>query len=294
MIKEVLDFYLSKQCNHVVITSDVKFILDNIIEDKKKQLSISVIDDVRSAVFFAYGEAKEIRKPVVLFVSGQYLSHCYTGLTEARFQQIPVIVVALYEDDASIYYKYLNPCIAKGFTIKEESFNKYKQDLEKSVSAYGPTLINVVCKFSYIEHYYYDEVLNVLNNVLTKNDTVIFFGNLNENSKYNFKMININDKYGIVSKYMGFLVGNGGGCYLVAPLELFKFDTNIFNNRYINSSFKVIFVNNNDNLLNPQKWIEGNNIEYRVVNDLETKSLTEFILADKPMVLILNATWRNS
>jgi hypothetical protein len=290
MVEKILDFYRTKQCSYVVITSDVAFILNDVSEEKKKGLEINVIDDARSATFFAYGEARSFKTPVLLFVGGQYLSHCYTGLTEAWFQQIPLITIALEENEDSIYYDYLKPCICKGLTIQARDWKKYKDDLEVSVCAYGPTLINMVYKFPSPKEVIYENVLQALNEKIGKDDTVIYYGDLNSDFTYDYKMIPIDEssKYGIISRYMGYLLGCRDKCYLVAPLEAFKYDTNIFNNRYVNGLFKVIFVNQGENVVKPKEWIENNLIECRVLDTLEEKEFTEFITAKKPIVLILN------
>lgn len=290
MFEDILDFYKEKHCEHVVVTSDVAFIFDSIPEEKKSGLTINVIDDARSATFFAYGQAKIFQTPVVFVVGNQYLTNCYTGLTETWFQQIPLIVISLAEDEKSIYYDYLTPCICKGLTIKVDELENYKSYLEEGISAFGPTLFNLVVEFPHRESNSCVKILKLLNSSLGKDDTVICYGNISSNYEYNFKihLVNENNKYGIISKYMGYLLGCGGNCYLVAPLELFKYDTNIFNNRYISTAFKVIFVNSGYDLLNPKEWIKNNEIECRNINALEPKVIAEFTSINKPMVLILN------
>ncbi len=289
-IQDILFFYKSRGCTKIVLTSDVAFILDSISCEQKNGLTINVMDDVRSATFFAYGEAKITQTPALLIVKNYYLTNCYTGLTEAWFQQIPLIVISLTKNENSVYYDYLTSCICKGLTLKSNDFEEYKSDLEVSLSAFGPTLINLIMQFPDRKYDSCKKVLNVLNSSLEKEDTVICYGDLSLDLNYKFKILLVDEsnKYGIISKYMGSLLGCNGNCYLIAPLELFKYDTNIFNNRYINNRFKVLFINDGDNSINPQKWVENNNIQFKVINALTLKEVETFIFTDNPAVMVLN------
>ena len=72
---------------------------------------------------------------------------------------------------------------------------------------------------------------------------------------------------------------------LICDSKCLKVDSNIFNNRYINSSFKVILIDMEKNN-NYQEWISSNDIKVIETIDLNN-DMKEFFKSDKPTVLIV-------
>ena len=74
------------------------------------------IEDVRSAVFNAYGMSKISHSPVAIIVEEAYLPNTYTALTEAWLQRVQVIVLALNSMNLDSSF-YLNRCVDASILI---------------------------------------------------------------------------------------------------------------------------------------------------------------------------------
>ena len=82
MINLIVDSFIKKGVEKIVYTSPQHDIFVTGIASA----DCFFVEDVRSAVFNAYGMAKITHKPVVVLVDEPYLASTYTGLTEAWFQ----------------------------------------------------------------------------------------------------------------------------------------------------------------------------------------------------------------
>jgi hypothetical protein len=288
MINKLIDYYYYRRCENIVITNEVVFLLDLIPENKKKIMNINIIDDTRSATFFAYGKAEMINTPVILIVDHQNLSHCYTGLTEAWFQQVPVIVISCSNIGATINYEYLLPCICAGVTLTSNVLDDYKFELEKSIHSLRPTLINATINYPERKSNSYRDILKFLDNKLSSSDTVMCY-DISTDSSHSFQICNIDvsKKYGLFSKYVGYLEGSINECIMISPMELFVIDSNIFNSRYINKRLKIILIDKSGEI-DPSNWFRNNCIECKRVSSLSQEEIDEFINIDKPMVLFVN------
>ncbi len=287
MVEKIVEFYQAKGLKFVVVSSDVQQIISFLPEKLKSGLTIEIIDDVRSATFFANGAANRLNTPVLLIVGYKFLANCYTGLTEAWFQQLKVITVALAETSEIVNYAYLRPCIRAGITIDSADLNAHQKVLEDSLVAFGPTLLCVRYDHPPIRTMGYQSILDELNKVLSSKDTVFYYGGLNNDTGYVFKLKTIQDKhkYGVISKYVGYSYASGCNSYLVIPLELLKYDTNIFSTRYITQSLKILFISDNDSKL-PIAWFEKNSLDCKVVDYLDQSILSQFISSSNPSALV--------
>lgn len=295
MINKLINYYRKYNCIDIVISRDLEDELKDImiIPD----LKIDIIDDVRSATFFAYGKAKLLFKPVILIIDNDNLTNCLTGLTEAWFQQVPVIVISLFNNQKDIYYDFLNNCIEREMNLYElDDEDEYKIIVESSLKAIRPILINLISKYKLSgEYIYYGSILNKLNNYLTKENDVLCYNNKEDKISYGYNILSIKDKYkyGIFSKYMGYSLGKKELVLLLTTIDTIFLDTNIFNNRYINEKFKVILINNkNIKLKQLKSWINNNNIdfiEFYMANiESDNKYIKNFINNNKASILILS------
>ena len=97
-----------------------------------------------------------------------------------------------------------------------------------------------------------------------------------EDSRVN--IISEKDKYGMISKYMGYCIGFREKVILVTVVESIKLDMNLFNNRYINSNFKVVIFGLQDGL-EFDNWLNSNQISImrsEFLNDDIVKSFIDF------------------
>ena len=275
---EIINLLKDNKVTRFVIGDEINFKLN--IENCIK------IDDVRSAAFYAFGESKIKNENVVLIVNGEYLPSVYTVLTEAWFQKTNLVVIALYNSIYDIETHYLDRCLVKNIKFFEKDFNQFKDDIEQSLKLIGPKLFNVVCERNE-DKYNYNNVLEIVDKNLNDNFDVYLYNSdiLNNNFK-KLKYINIESKYkyGIISKYAAMITENNKKI-LVCDTKCLKVDSNIFNNRYINNSFKIILINKEENN-NYQEWIASNGIKVITCVDLNSH-VKEFLKSEVPTVLIV-------
>ena len=191
------------------------------------------IEDVRSAVFTAYGMAKVGHTPIAILIKEAYLPSTYTGLTEAWFQRVPVIIVS-YNSINLESSAYLERCLDKSCLINID--NNIENDVRKTVSLHGPSLIKLSESFAEEDIIDYTEIVKLIRDNIGIIDILCY-----NTSHTNYNVINIsaNYKYGILSKYIGRLLGGKDGI-LIIPEEILALDSNIFNFRNFPDTFKLV------------------------------------------------------
>lgn len=264
-----------------------KFVVGDEINIDLELNSYTVIDDVRSAGFYAFGESNISKETVVLIINGNYLPNLYTVLTEAWFQKTNLIVIAIYNSIYDIETHYLNRCLVYNTKFFEKDYEKFADDIQKSLSLIGPKLYNIVTENIKKENNY-NNIVSKLNEKANKKYDIYLYNSqpLNDNFKnLNIRNIEKKYKYGILSKYMAMVTENENKL-LICDSSCIKIDSNIFNNRYINKNFKLIVSNNKLDEINYKKWILANNIRLLENKNLDT-DLYEFLNSEGPTVLIV-------
>ncbi len=289
MLRKILNLFLEKEIKDIVCTEDI---LDSIdILDKeyiKENFDMQSFNDLRSATFFSNGEVNSNNKPVILILKGEFLPNIYTGITEAWFQRSNINIIAIFENYDNMKVEYLKRCIPDILTIYDDNIEKYKNIIYKFMNKDMPFMINIKCMLKLEEKNNYTNIINALNDdIKGKND--IFAYNINIESDNNINIINIEPKYkyGVLSKYMGYITAKEKKSLLILPYELLKIDLNIFNNRYINEKVKIIVNKENNQVNNIEEWIKDNNIEIFQMKKLDKNILKKFWDLDKASMLII-------
>ena len=134
----------------------------------------------------------------------------------------------------------------------------------------------------------YANIINILNDIV-KDKVDVFAYNTENESNNNIKIMNIESKYkyGILSKYMGYITAKKQKSLIVLPYELLKIDLNIFNNRYINENVKIVVNKEKGQTNNIEEWIKDNNIEILQTKKLDKNIFKNFWNLDKTNVLIV-------
>lgn len=291
MLKDVLNLFLDKKCNNLVITNDIE---DRITKELKDYInnnfSVSKIEDVRSATFFALGNADVLNNTILLMVDGEYLPNIYTGITEAWFQKKNIIVIALYNEYDNINCEYLRNCIPNIINLYGNEISKYKNKIEQSINKSYCSLINI--KYDDMNKQYndYTKLCETLNKILTKTDEVFLY-NSDIQKKYNYEIKNIlkEYKYGIVSKYMAYTISKQKKIILCCPADILNIDLNIFNNRYIDKNIKIILINDKNTIKTDriEEWIQTNKVNVSIEQNIDEKKIKEFIESDRPEVMFI-------
>lgn len=259
MLKHILDSLKKKGVADVIIT--LKQLLD--LNNNIPGFELSFVEDVRSAVFNAYGMAKISHTPSVVIVDDAYLPNTYTALTEAWFQRVPVIVISLNSTNLESSW-YLKRCIDAEFFVDNPTI--LKEIVDDVIKHKGPTLIKMSETLNE-ERIDYSRIRQILTGVV-ENEKVLCYNSSGQLE--GFENIKPEYKYGILSKYVGRLVG-GEKAILCIPEEILALDTNIFNFRDFPNGFRL-FVKYTDGFYWDKigKWLESNNINVAVVDQEET------------------------
>lgn len=288
MLRKILNLLLEKQIEDIVCTEDILKSIDS--QDKEyieANFNMEIFNDLRSATFFSNGEVNSSNKPVILIIRGEYLPNIYTGITEAWFQRSNINIISIFEKYDEIKVEYLERCIPDILTIYEESLETYKNTIYKFIDNNMPALINIKYKLNLNEKMDYANIINSFDNFIKENVDVFAYNTKNE-SKNNINIINIEPKYkyGILSKYMGYITAKEKKSLLILPYELLKIDLNIFNNRYINENMKIIIYKEKEQN-NIEEWIKDNKIEILKTKKIDEKILQKFWDLNKASVLIV-------
>ena len=288
MLRKILNLLLEKQIKDVVCTEDILKSIDG--QDKEyieANFNMQIFNDLRSATFFSNGEVNSSNKPVILIIAGEFLPNIYTGITEAWFQRSNINIISIFEKYDDIKVEYLERCIPDILTIYDDGIEEYKNTIYKFIDNNMPALINIKYTLKLEEKSDYTSITNMLDSIV-KNTVDVFIYNSKNESKNNIKVINIEPKYkyGILSKYMGYITAKEKKSLLILPYELLKIDLNIFNNRYINENVKIIIYKEKEQN-NIEEWIKDNKIEILKTKKIDEKILKKFWDLNKASVLIV-------
>ena len=288
MLRKILNLLLEKQIKDVVCTEDILKSIDG--QDKEyieANFNMQIFNDLRSATFFSNGEVNSSNKPVILIIKGEFLPNIYTGITEAWFQRSNINIISIFERYNDIKVEYLERCIPDILTIYDDGIEEYKNTIYKFIDNNMPALINIKYTLKIEEKSDYTSIINMLDNIV-KNTVDVFIYNSKNESKNNINIMNIEPKYkyGILSKYMGYITAKEKKSLLIMPYELLKIDLNIFNNRYINENVKIIIYKEKEQN-NIEEWIKDNKIEILKTKKIDEKILQKFWDLNKASVLIV-------
>lgn len=297
MLSRFIQHFQEKGCKTLIATSNAVHCINNFPAEIPSGMSFQQVTDARSAAFFAYGKAKISMSAVLLILNADEMPHSYTALTEAWFQKVPLIVVSLSSDENPDGLEYLEPCIRESWTLSSDSTDS---DLcriaDRSSCGTGPVLIRLSLADCHPPEEpcsrACEDVISKLAKFLRSGEHILYFGDTaHAGIKENYLIrIGANTPYGVISKYMGFILGCKARSYLVAPLSVFGFDANIFNNRYIDQRFRVVFVKNGEEkFVQPAEWIKSNGIHYTTCDRFTPEAANDFVMAEQASVVIVNA-----
>ena len=289
MLREILNLFLEKEIKDIICTEDILNDID--ISDKayiNASFNLQIFNDLRSATFFSNGEVNGNNEPVILIVNGEFLPNIYTGITEAWFQRSNINIIAIFEKYDDIKVEYLERCIPDILTIYDDSIEEYRNIIYKFIDNNMPSMINIKYALKLEEKSDYANIINILNDIV-KDKVDVFAYNTENESNNNIKIMNIESKYkyGILSKYMGYITAKKQKSLIVLPYELLKIDLNIFNNRYINENVKIVVNKEKGQTNNIEEWIKDNNIEILQTKKLDKNIFKNFWNLDKTSVLIV-------
>lgn len=252
-----------------------------------KEKNVIGYKDARSGVFYAMGESMKENTPITLLVPGEYISSTYTAITEAWFQKVNVVVVALYEKISDVNTTWMERCLVANATFGIDEESAIHTFLEKAYGMKGPVLVNVVGE-TFSEHTCdYEKIINVLESVLTYEIEFWCYNPKHKMEINRFHAIEAQHKYGVISKYIGMSVVSDVGI-LLCNVECALVDINVFRTRYANSNMKIILVD--DGLLKKNDvahWIESNDWACKEIGVIDEDAAKWLVSQTKQAVLIV-------
>lgn len=267
MIRQILQSY---GCSSLILNKGVMELIDE--EDKQYIYNQKplIVTDARSAAFRAFGVAKETESnKVVLLVDGYAFENIYTAVTEMFFQEIKILIIPIFSKFYKFNIDYINRCSI----VLSPIINDSVEGLVFPDNAYTPIIMPVIID-KQIGFCDYGNIFDILNEILINSELVFSYNcKTNDNYKFNLKSISVNYKYGILSKYMGFVTITNKFCLLCITPEILELDINIFNNRYLSNNIKII-VYGTDNFSKMKKWLVTNG--FTVIKETSEKFSTNF------------------
>ncbi len=275
MLNEVLLKLKEKGLTKVVFSEPY---ISNIAASIFGQENAFLLEDVRSATFFAFGESKMLCSKIVVLVNESHISSCYTALIEAWMQRIPLILVS-YNSKKYQAVEYLDRCLDGVYLI--ETMNDFNDKETELLGKNGPCLIRIRENFEVDSCYSYDKIIDLLkeNGFAEK----VFCYNSEQRSSKNIINITPEHKYGVLSKYIGYLIG-GKTAVMCMPDVLLNYESNVFYLRDFPQIF-LAFIHKTDNFNfeKYQGWIESNHIS---VVKFEDASISELLSFNNPTIVI--------
>ena len=272
VIKKLLDTHI----NHIVCEKDIDISGTDIQCDH-----IVFINDVRSATFYSLGLAQQTQEPVILIVKEKYIGNVFTGLTEAWFQQRAIYVVAIGEDILNSDITFLKPCTQTIIKVQKET------DFDHNITNISNNSVPIVFLIQYkqleCERNEKFDISPFIRNLNAEDKVLAYEPICTCSTKNNVEYISDDDKYGMISKYMGLILGSETNYYLITSTESVDLDMNIFNNRYMCSKFKVIVIGEKLKE-NKCRWIKKNGIFLFNRSIFNDETIIEFLDLKKPAV----------
>lgn len=276
MLAYTLKEILSNNIHKIVCERDIEISMLDIMP-----VHIDFVDDVRSATFYAFGLSQKTQEPVVLVVRESYISNILTGLTEAWFQRSCVIVVAVGNNILNSDLSFLKPCTKGIFKVR-----KREDYLEHTVDFFSINAPVVYLIEDVITENKESEKLDLtpLIKEMKPGDCIFADETICMKEKHeSITMISSDDRYGMISEYMGYILSFQGKCCLVTSTTTIDLDMNIFNNRYMCAKFKLILVGKK--LEDSQiQWIESNGVSVCRNTLFNEATCSDFLGSKEPSV----------
>ena len=252
IINTIIDCYIQLGIARIVYTE--KELEDILLSNSFSKIETNYIQDVRSAAFYAYGEAKLLETPILLIVDECFISSAYTALTEAWMQRLPVCIFA-YNSAGYKSTLYLERCTDIILFLDDK--NNEKEIVKKAIQYHGPSIVKCEAGIERHTQVDYCEILDQLAHAEYKN-VVYCYEPVHCYSNLNITEVPEKHKYGILSKYLGELLG-GSKSILCIPDYLLNLESNAFVQRVIPQSFKLIVKETDKELCNRfENWIASN------------------------------------
>lgn len=239
--------------------------------------------DVRSAAFYAMGQAIKEKKTVGILMPGAYLPSAYTAITEAWFQKANVVVFAFYDKVSEVKTAWADRCVLSSITIEENDVDNHMDEIKEYCTLNGPALVNIIGSKIKEMPVDYSKWIEEIQNI--NSDAMVTCYNGSESAKV--QNIIPRDKYGVISKYIGMSVVKDVG-YLFCTADCFLIDANVFRTRYANANMKILILDDGRLAeIDAEKWITSNGWLCKIDSASEYDSVKWLVNQKQQAVLIV-------
>lgn len=239
--------------------------------------NVHVDVDPRSATFYAYSIAKLNNGKALLVLSEEQLTDAYTALTESWMQSVgfPIIV---YNSTNLRNTMFLERCTED--IIESEDVELIVESLCKHYSA--PYLIKT--RESLVEEK--NTIPSDIQKYAVNNPQIkIITYNSDQDG-----LISVAPKYksGIITKYIGYVVGSSRTCILVIPEKLLAIEANSFTIRDLPKAFKLVVLGDKSGLFGKlTNWIAENSVNVlQSCADIQN-DIAQLVQTNSPTVLYI-------
>lgn len=287
MIKKILNYYISKGGTNLVITSDAALLLDSVLEEKK-EFRIDIIDDARSATFFALGCINVNQKPVTLITTSDELGSTLTGATEANYQNLPLIIIAVGNNSAGHFnfecFKHVTKHVIQTDLSLDDLFGKLDEYYEGSW--YKPILIQltndtipVCCN----ENAEYNDIVRKIVGICGSHSKIYIEHELDEKLTEEVKHKGLSicvrkRQYGAVSTFFGHAAATDSTCYMITSYEKISRDINAFNMQHAKNNVVIVYIKPMGEQKKLDLWFTNNNFQFiRISSFLELQQAIKYV-----------------
>lgn len=218
-----------------------------------------VILDARSATFFALGRSNVLRKPCVLIINKKEIANALSGVTEARYQSVPLIIVALgNQNETNRINRSYQSLIQESISLKIDSKHSLEDEIDKIATKvsinkfFRPILVHVDVQEENNDILKTNEFEEIIDSILNNCDLdfkihvpaeVLRYLSIKYKNVIN-NFISIDSAYGNISKFLGHSLISKDKCFLVTTFNNIIRDINSLRLDYISNNITIICVSN--------------------------------------------------
>lgn len=287
MNKEIFDLLERENIKSVVMSDEVYSFLS--YDELNCNFDIIKFNDARAAAFYAMGEA-QVKKSqsifICLMVRSYELTSCYTALTEAFFEKIPLVVFSFERPEENFDYRSIKTTYSA--LIDWDRTTGYDL-LEQHAQIFAPIIIKVS-----LEDVCDQSVSNRRSRLEVFSDAsipVYYYSCYHNKGLIDDSSIVVREcqnSYGAVPRYFGNLIGGSNGI-LILPETFFVKDIGFFiNSNKLGNVIPRILVYNCLNI-ETYDWLNiQNGIKLKEVESIDS-ALVSLIESGKEPTIYL---WR--
>ena len=251
---EIIKSLLESSIKHLIYENEVEksYFIENA---KKVGIECISVLDARSAVYFATGMSAQNKEVVVVCINSVNSRSAFSGMTEAFYRKLPVILVTL--GNSLDYSKELRDAVVNHYVVLDDT------DLSDVLMCEYPIHIEITDGINCIEKTDCNKLISMLTHVLNTDDYLYISQKIDsDNQKFECKTVRgglMNSVDGALSNVLGASLAGIRNRYIGLVSEVdFLHDMNALGNINMNDLilYFVITKKKNEAIYNYAKSLE--------------------------------------